>query len=101
MSPYQLNNSDFTHHLEKLQVFVGGTIKDNILTIDLQPYEQERIFMISCWKDEDNKYDIKGAWKKCKINPQLYHQVITIANNKLFLVYSLLNIIYIANSQIL
>ena len=54
----------------------------DILTIDLQPYERETVFLITSIKDEDNKYNINGSWQQSKIDPQLYHECITIANNK-------------------
>ena len=54
----------------------------NILNIELQPFEKETVVLITCSTKEDNQYNIKGSWKKCKIDPQLYRESIIIANNK-------------------
>eukprot|EP00484_Ammonia_sp_Unknown_P001089 CAMPEP_0197023436 /NCGR_PEP_ID=MMETSP1384-20130603/4127_1 /TAXON_ID=29189 /ORGANISM="Ammonia sp." /LENGTH=804 /DNA_ID=CAMNT_0042451645 /DNA_START=22 /DNA_END=2433 /DNA_ORIENTATION=+ len=55
----------------------------NLLNIQLQPYEKETVFMVSCKTKDDNKYSIKGSWKKGQIDPQLYREAIIIANNKI------------------
>eukprot|EP00485_Elphidium_margaritaceum_P005815 CAMPEP_0202690262 /NCGR_PEP_ID=MMETSP1385-20130828/5295_1 /ASSEMBLY_ACC=CAM_ASM_000861 /TAXON_ID=933848 /ORGANISM="Elphidium margaritaceum" /LENGTH=798 /DNA_ID=CAMNT_0049345499 /DNA_START=35 /DNA_END=2431 /DNA_ORIENTATION=+ len=55
----------------------------NTLSVALQPYERETVFLLSCGTKEDNKYDIKGTWKKSKIDTQLYREAIVIANNKI------------------
>eukprot|EP01084_Bolivina_argentea_P255113 429011_1 len=73
---------DFTG-TENCDIQTAFSMENNILTVNLQPFEREAVVYISCNTKEDNNYTIKGSWKKTQIDPELFKQCVAISNNKI------------------